>query len=168
MLISRIEIENLLSFKSLDLELRPLNVLVGPNASGKSNLIRSLDLVRALPKRELGQVMAETGGPRFWINRRSAGVARIYVEGTPDLPFDYSVFLSGIRPILGHPSRGSTRGLHPSRICPRFKRFAKGTQMVRSEPRSLGGSHDHFCKRDGFAISADLARRLDSTAGVLR
>jgi AAA15 family ATPase/GTPase len=36
MLISRIEIENLLSFKSLDLELRPLNVLVGPNASGKS------------------------------------------------------------------------------------------------------------------------------------
>jgi predicted ATPase len=37
--------------------------------------------------------MAETGGPRFWINRRSAGVARIHVEGTPDLPFDYSVSL---------------------------------------------------------------------------
>src|ERR1700674_1226927 len=91
MLISRIEIENLLSFKSLDLELRPLNVLVGPNASGKSNLIRSLDLVRALPKRELGRVMAEGGGPRFWINRRSPGVARIHLEGTPDLPFDYSL-----------------------------------------------------------------------------
>ncbi len=40
MLISRLELENLLSFKHLDLELRPLNVLVGPNASGKSNLIR--------------------------------------------------------------------------------------------------------------------------------
>src|SRR5713101_5968150 len=91
MLISRIEIENLLSFKSLDLELRPLNVLVGPNASGKSNLIRSLDLVRALPKRELGRVMAEGGGPRFWINRRSTGVARIHLEGTQDLPFDYSL-----------------------------------------------------------------------------
>jgi len=90
MLISRIELENLLSFQSLDLELRPLNVVVGANASGKSNLIRSLDLVRALPKRELGRVMAD-GGPRFWINRRSTGVARIHLEGTPDLPFDYSL-----------------------------------------------------------------------------
>jgi predicted ATPase len=91
MLIGHIELENLLSFKHLDLELRPLNVLVGPNASGKSNLIRSLDLVRALPKRELSRVMAEAGGPRFWINRRSTGVARIHLEGTPELPFDYSL-----------------------------------------------------------------------------
>jgi predicted ATPase len=35
--------------------------------------------------------MAEGGGPRFWINRRSPGVARIHLEGTPDLPFDYSL-----------------------------------------------------------------------------
>ena len=31
------------------LELRPLNVLIGPNASGKSNLIDLLRLVRSLP-----------------------------------------------------------------------------------------------------------------------
>jgi predicted ATPase len=35
--------------------------------------------------------MAEGGGPRFWINRRSTGVARIRLEGTPELPFDYSL-----------------------------------------------------------------------------
>jgi hypothetical protein len=35
--------------------------------------------------------MAEGGGPRFWINRRSTGVALIRLEGTPELPFDYSL-----------------------------------------------------------------------------
>src|ERR1019366_3232733 len=91
MLFSRIELENLLSFKNLDLELRPLNVLVGPNASGKSNLIRSLGLVQALPKRGLSQAIAEGGGPRSWINRRTGGVARIHLAGESELPFDYAL-----------------------------------------------------------------------------
>src|SRR5258707_292389 len=51
MLLSRISLENFLSFKNLDLELRPLNVLVGPNAAGKSNFIRSFELLQSLPKR---------------------------------------------------------------------------------------------------------------------
>ena len=91
MLFSRIELENLLSFKHLDLELRPLNVLVGPNASGKSNLIRSLGLVQALPKRGLAKVIAEGGGPRSWINGRTGGIARVHLQGTSDLPFDYTL-----------------------------------------------------------------------------
>src|SRR5260370_13838607 len=92
MLLSRIEIENLLSFKHLDLELRPLNVFVGPNASGKSNLIRSLSLVQALPKRDdLFRVIAQGGGPRSWINRRTRGVTRIHLVGTLELAFDYTL-----------------------------------------------------------------------------
>ena len=91
MLFSRIELENLLSFKHLDLELRPLNVLVGPNASGKSNLIRSLGLVQSLPKRGLAQAIAEGGGPRSWINRRTGGIARIHLLGADELPFDYTL-----------------------------------------------------------------------------
>jgi predicted ATPase len=91
MLLRRIELENLLSFKHLDLEMRPLNVLVGPNSAGKSNLIRSLGLVQALPKRGLAQAIAEGGGPRSWINRRTGGIASIHIEGTEELPFDYTL-----------------------------------------------------------------------------
>ena len=91
MLLSRIELENLLSFKHLDLEMRPLNVLVGPNAAGKSNLIRSLSLVQALPTRGLTQVIGGAGGPRTWINRRTGGIARIHLLGSGDLPFDYAL-----------------------------------------------------------------------------
>jgi predicted ATPase len=91
MLLSRIELENLLSFKHLDLEMRPLNVLVGPNAAGKSNLIRSLGLVQALPTRGLAQVIGGAGGPRMWINRRTGGIANIRIEGTNDLQFEYAL-----------------------------------------------------------------------------
>ncbi len=91
MLLSRIEIENLLSFQHIELELRSLNVLVGPNAAGKSNLIRSLGLVQALPRRGLPQVMAEGGGPHSWINRRTGGAARVQIVGTPALSFDYTL-----------------------------------------------------------------------------
>ena len=39
MLLQSIKLTNLLSFRDAELELRALNVLIGPNASGKSNLM---------------------------------------------------------------------------------------------------------------------------------
>ena len=51
MLMHRIKLENILSFgpEAQVLELKPLNVLIGPNASGKSNLIEVIGLLRAVP-----------------------------------------------------------------------------------------------------------------------
>src|SRR5438874_1952842 len=76
MFLQKIELENLLSFKHLELELRPLNVLIGANATGKSNLVRVLTLVRALPK-DFGAEIAKGGGPSGWINQRTGGTAGI-------------------------------------------------------------------------------------------
>jgi predicted ATPase len=46
-----LKLNNFLSFgpSSPDIELTPLNVLIGPNASGKSNFIEALELVHATP-----------------------------------------------------------------------------------------------------------------------
>jgi predicted ATPase len=49
MLLRKIKLENLLSFRSTEVELRPLNVLIGANASGKSNLIEAIGLLQAAP-----------------------------------------------------------------------------------------------------------------------
>jgi AAA15 family ATPase/GTPase len=48
-LIQTLRIQNFLSFgpESEAVDLQPLNVLIGPNASGKSNLIEALGLLRA-------------------------------------------------------------------------------------------------------------------------
>ena len=43
--ITRLSIRNFLSLKKVDLELGKLNVFVGPNASGKSNIVRAFQLL---------------------------------------------------------------------------------------------------------------------------
>ena len=51
MLLERIQLTNLLSFgpQAEELELRPLNVLIGANGSGKSNFVEAIGLLQAAP-----------------------------------------------------------------------------------------------------------------------
>ena len=50
-MIRHLKLKNLLSFgpAGIDLDLAPLNVLIGANGSGKSNLIAALTLLKAAP-----------------------------------------------------------------------------------------------------------------------
>ena len=63
-----IQLQNILSFgpDTPELTLEPLNVLIGPNASGKSNLIEALSLLAAAP-RDLQQPIRAGGGVREWL-----------------------------------------------------------------------------------------------------
>lgn len=63
-----IQIKNLLSYGSegVELELEPLNVLIGSNASGKSNLIEAISLLAAAP-RDLLKPIREGGGVLEWL-----------------------------------------------------------------------------------------------------
>jgi predicted ATPase len=67
-LLHSLDIKNLLSFGSegVSLELGPLNVLIGPNASGKSNLIETISLLAAAP-RDLLVPIREGGGVLEWL-----------------------------------------------------------------------------------------------------
>jgi predicted ATPase len=66
--ISRIQIQNLLSYgpEAPAIDLESLNVLIGPNACGKSNLIEAIDLLRACPK-DLTVPFRESGGIKEWL-----------------------------------------------------------------------------------------------------
>ena len=66
MLIENIQIRGLLSFRDASLEMRSLNVLIGPNASGKSNLIEIMALLRGLP-RDLPDFFLRSGGTSDWL-----------------------------------------------------------------------------------------------------
>ena len=81
-----IRLQNILSFgpDTPELTLEPLNVLIGPNASGKSNFIESLSVLAAAP-RDLQQSIRQGGGIREWLWK---GVD--HPTATIDATVDYS------------------------------------------------------------------------------
>ncbi len=66
MFIKSLQVRGMLSFEDAALELRPLNVLIGPNASGKSNLIEIIALIQAAP-RDMAGFIRESGGIADWL-----------------------------------------------------------------------------------------------------
>ena len=67
-LIQSIKLQNFLSFgpDAGEIELKSLNVLIGPNASGKSNLIEAVGFLRASPI-DLTSPIRDGGGVAEWL-----------------------------------------------------------------------------------------------------
>ncbi len=80
--IRQISLTNFLSFgpKGQTLELEPLNVLIGANASGKSNFLEAFRFLRAIPG-DLARHVRESGGisELLWKGSGEAPIARIEV-----------------------------------------------------------------------------------------
>jgi predicted ATPase len=67
--LEKIHVENFLSLHDVELPLKPLTILVGPNASGKSNVLRALRLIKRM-------IIAEDPPPAEYIqNILWAGLA---------------------------------------------------------------------------------------------
>jgi predicted ATPase len=66
--IKQIHVSGYRSVRELDLELKPINVLTGPNGCGKSNLYNSLVLMARAAQGQLARAIAEEGGTPsvFW------------------------------------------------------------------------------------------------------
>jgi predicted ATPase len=85
MLIHEIRMSNLLSFgpEFPALKLGDLNVLIGPNSSGKSNLIEAIALLQSAP-RELTLPVREGGGIRDWLWKGTKNTPIATVEAIVD------------------------------------------------------------------------------------
>jgi predicted ATPase len=66
MFIKRLALKKILSFNDAEVELGQLNVLIGPNAVGKSNLIEVLGLLQAAPN-SLATAFLRGGGVKQWL-----------------------------------------------------------------------------------------------------
>ncbi len=77
--LEKVHIGNFLSLRDVDLPLKPLTVLVGPNASGKSNILNALSLLRTMMvKEKLPPV--EFIQSRFWAGEASHITFRLQAE----------------------------------------------------------------------------------------
>lgn len=88
-LIRRLTLQNFLSYgpEGVSVDLLPLNVLIGPNASGKSNLLETLAVLRGAAG-DLQAVVREGGGFSEFLWKGSAKTNRsMTIEVTTDDPF---------------------------------------------------------------------------------
>jgi predicted ATPase len=78
--LTRLKIEGFKSIRSAELELRPLNVLIGANGSGKSNLVSFFRLLRAMREGRLQLQVGTAGGPDTLLHYGSKVTSRIGCE----------------------------------------------------------------------------------------
>lgn len=68
MIIKKIKASNFKSFDDLEIELNKFNILIGANASGKSNFIRLFEFIRDLKKYGLDNAVSMQGGIEYLQN----------------------------------------------------------------------------------------------------
>ncbi len=73
MLLTSIKLTNFLSYgdHSEAIQLEPLNVIIGSNGAGKSNLLEAIELIKSAPK-DLIAPIRDGGGVRDWLWKGAA------------------------------------------------------------------------------------------------
>lgn len=83
MKLLKLDVEGYRSLRNVSWTPGDLNVLIGPNASGKTNLIRLLELLSIFAKGGLGQLVQREGGMGALVWDGRAEEIRIEVETSP-------------------------------------------------------------------------------------
>ncbi|MBM4027417.1 MAG: ATPase [Planctomycetes bacterium] len=89
MAITNIKVSNFKSFKDLDLNLGRFNVIVGANASGKSNFVEIFRFLRALERDDLNDVVSLHGGAESILNKRLGSSEPLRMRATSDHQMSY-------------------------------------------------------------------------------
>lgn len=80
MKIERLKVSNFKSFKQLDCKLSDFNVVIGPNASGKSNFVSIFKFLRDISKEGLINAISLQGGAEYIFNINSARDEPLRIE----------------------------------------------------------------------------------------
>ncbi|RKG57078.1 chromosome segregation protein SMC [Corallococcus sp. AB011P] len=178
-MLRSIRLRNLLSFgpDSEAFPLQALNVLIGPNASGKSNLIEALGLLRATPSNLLAPIR-EGGGVSEWLWKggpgSSAPVAELdvvleYPKGVMPLRYQLAFTVEGQRLDLVNEAIQNERPKESNRSSTDFYRYHSGSPVLnaRMSMASPPGSADGRMWRAVQQVSPDqsiLSQRRDEDA----
>ena len=149
-LLERLGIFGLLSYgpEAEPIELLPLNVLIGPNASGKSNLIEAISILASAPN-DLPARIVSGGGIEDWLwkggeGKPTAGLDAIVASHRGCPPLRYRLILGRFvarqivleEAIEGAPREGSTDEQPP--VFYLFKPGAGATALRSHRPSPFG------------------------------
>ena len=91
MAITKIKIANLKSFEALEVDLRPLNIIVGGNAAGKSNFLEVFRFLRDLAAHGLEDAVSLQGGMEYLANLKIGRRKPVSLEVTFNFELDFPV-----------------------------------------------------------------------------
>jgi len=95
-LIQKLKLQNFLSYSREEIELQPLNVLIGPNSSGKSNLIEAFSILKAIPTNLLIPIRKGGGISEFlWKGANENPTAQIGIILNED-KLDYQLSFTSV------------------------------------------------------------------------
>ncbi len=80
MAIKTIRVKNFKSFKDVEVQLGNFNVLIGANASGKSNFIHIIEFLRDIQRHGLENAISLQGGPEYLTNLNIGPDEGLFVE----------------------------------------------------------------------------------------
>jgi predicted ATPase len=84
MAITNIKVSNFKSFKDLDRNLGRFNVVIGANASGKSNFVEIFRFLRDIEADKLKNAIYAHGGPSSLLNRKIGAAEDLRIEAVSD------------------------------------------------------------------------------------
>lgn len=115
-MIDRIVIKGFKSIREMDLELGPINVLVGANGAGKSNFISFFKLLQELYRQSLQRYVKEQGSAEnllhFGLKQTSAIKGEVYFDNTNAYRFRLYATL-GRDLFIGNEDNGFNKNAHP-------------------------------------------------------
>lgn len=128
MAIRKIRATNFKNFRELEIELGKFNVLVGANASGKSNFIQIFKFLRDIAKSGLDNAISMQGGVRYLRNINIGSSENLSIT----VVSDQEVGLFG-----GETKKGEIVGIKPYEIIYefvlRFKRRGTGFEIAKDK-----------------------------------
>lgn len=91
--LEQVQIKNFLSLRNVTLPLKPLTVLIGPNASGKSNILRSLNLLNIMV---IYEQPLPTQITRYYLwDSKEGGITFLARIKVGEIPTEYQLALKG-------------------------------------------------------------------------
>jgi len=168
--IRTMRLQNLLSYggEGEEIELQPLNVLIGANASGKSNLIEAIGLLKAIPT-DLTAPIRKGGGVSdlLWKGQKEIPIAKIevtidYPEGLMPLRYRMGLSVVGQKPELVDEAVENECSYPGEDDVYFYYRYQQGRPVLNIKNPSDGQRSQRSLRRDDLILDQSvLSQRKD-------
>ena len=110
-MITRLKVDGFRSLSRFDMEVKPgLNILVGPNGSGKTNIVSFLQFLSYITSYPLADAVAKAGGAGAVFQKIGSGLYRKSIKASIEGAYEYEP------DALRHPSAARQHATGPARL----------------------------------------------------